>query len=271
MKKILLYILPLLLITTFANCNKDETKEDPPTDPGTPEQLLIGEEYAVGSGLKVEFYALTELFAGYNTVYFTIKDSISGEVVEASELMIHPMMTMMSGMMHSCPMEAPIYNPETKQYEGAISFVMSSMMGTWNVSVHLNNLGTADFETDVMDPAEAMIYSFPSMADSSKSYFVSLIQPTDPKVGENEFEILISNRASMMDWPYVEDFTVIIEPEMPDMGHGSPNNVDPTHTADGHYDGAVNFTMTGWWRVNLTIINAEGDTINNDRSFNITF
>lgn len=259
------------MLTAFTQCNKDETIEDPPPGPEGPEQVLIGEQFADGSGLKVEFYALQELYAGYNNVYFTVKDSITGEVVEADEFMMHPMMEMMSGMMHSCPMEAPIYNSDTKQYEGAITFVMSSMMGTWNVSVLLNNLGTAEFEPVVMDPAEAKIYSFPSMVDSSKSYFVSLIQPTDPKVGENEFEVLINYKASMMDWPAVEDFSVIIEPEMPDMGHGSPNNVDPTHTANGHYDGVVNFTMTGWWRVNLTILNAEGDTINNDRSFNITF
>ena len=271
MKKIFLYLLPLAFIVAFTQCSKDDTNEDPPPGPENPEQILIGEQFAIGSGLKVEFYALTELFAGYNTVYFTVKDSITGEVVEANEFMMHPMMAMMSGMNHSCPMEAPVYNSDTKQYEGAITFVMSSGMGTWTVSVHLNNLGTAEFEPDVIDPVEAMIYSFPSMADSSKTYFVSLIQPKDPKVGENEFEILINHKASMMEWPPVEDFSVSIEPEMPDMGHGSPNNVDPTHTANGHYDGVVNFTMTGWWRVNITILNTAGDTINNDRSFNITF
>lgn len=270
MKKLFIYLLSLAFIAAFTQCSKDDTIEDPPAGPETPDQVFIGEEFAIGSGLKIEFYALTELFTGYNTVYFTVKDSITGSVVEADELMMHPMMQMAT-MAHSCPMEAPVYNSTTKQYEGAISFVMSSMMGTWTVSVHLNNLGTAEFESVVIDPAEAMIYSFPSKVDSSKTYFVSLIQPTDPKVGENDFEILINHKATMMDWPAVEDFSVIIEPEMPDMGHGSPNNVDPTHTADGHYDGVVNFTMTGWWRVNLTIINAEGDTINNDRSFNITF
>ena len=271
MKKLLFYILPLAILAAFTQCDKNESNDPNPKDPEANNQILIGEAIAPGSGLKVEFYADKELFVGYNTIYFTVKDSITNEVVEADELMMHPMMEMMSGMMHSCPMEAPVYNSDTKQYEGAVTFVMSSMMGTWTVSVHLNNLGTAEFEPAVMEMDESMLYSFPSMIDSSKSYFVSLIQPTDPKVGENEFEILINTRATMMDWPAVEEFTVIIEPEMPDMCHGSPNNVDPTHTANGHYDGVVNFTMTGWWRVNLTIINAEGDTINNDRSFNITF
>jgi len=271
MKRLFLFILPIALISMFTQCDKTEDKEDDPIDdPIVSDQILIGEEYAAGSGLKVEFYALADLFPGYNQVFFTVKDSASGDVVEADEFMMMPLMEM-TQMTHSCPIEAPIYNSETKQYEGAIVFVMSSMGGTWSVSVTLNSLGVAVFLPTVTDLDEPKSYSFPSMVDSTQKYFVSLIEPSEPKVGENDFEILINHRETPMSWPAVEDLTVIIEPEMPDMGHGSPNNIDPTHTADGHYDGVVNFTMTGWWSVNLTILNAEGDTINNDRSFDITF
>jgi len=272
MKKLLLYILPLALLVGFTQCDKDETPEETDNQPIENNQKLIEEGFAIGSGLKVELYALTEdLYPGYNQVFFTVKDSISGEVVEPDEFIMHPMMEMMSGMMHSCPMETPTFNSETKQYEGAITFVMSSMMGSWTVSVHLNGVGTADLVVPVMDQDEPQIYSFPSMIDSTTSYFVSLIQPEDSKVGENTFEVLINKRASMMDWPAMEEMTVVIKPEMPDMGHGSPNNVDPVHTSDGHYNGVVNFTMTGWWRVHVTVINAQGDTLNNDRYFDITF
>jgi hypothetical protein len=73
-----------------------------------------------------------------------------------------------------------------------------------------------------------------------------------------------------MSFPAVDDLSISFVPEMPSMGHSSPNNVDPVYTADGHYKGQVNFTMTGWWRLNLTL--KKGDTLISDNlSFNITF
>ena len=55
------------------------------------------------------------------------------------------------------------------------------------------------------------------------------------------------------------------------MNHGSPNNVNPTHIGNGHYKGVANFTMTGWWRVNMVIKDGEGNVLNNDSYFDITF
>jgi hypothetical protein len=75
----------------------------------------------------------------------------------------------------------------------------------------------------------------------------------------------------MMDWPYEPYLAVEIEPEMPSMNHGSPNNVNPTHIGDGHYKGVVNFTMTGWWRVNMKIKDGEGNILTDDVYFDITF
>jgi hypothetical protein len=57
---------------------------------------------------------------------------------------------------------------------------------------------------------------------------------------------------------------------MPSMGHGSPNNVNPVHTSNGHYLGKVNFTMSGFWRVHLTI-KKNGVLLSNDQYFDITF
>jgi hypothetical protein len=42
-------------------------------------------------------------------------------------------------------------------------------------------------------------------------------------------------------------------PDMPSMGHGSPNNENPVHTAIGHYKGKINFTMTGEWRITCNV------------------
>lgn len=49
---------------------------------------------------------------------------------------------------------------------------------------------------------------------------------------------------------------------MPDMGnHTSPDNVALTHQTDGSYQGAINLTMTGRWRIHLTIRDGEGNVV----------
>ena len=75
----------------------------------------------------------------------------------------------------------------------------------------------------------------------------------------------------MMSWPYEPYLNVEIDPQMPSMNHGSPNNVNPVHIENGHYLGVVNFTMTGWWQVNLLIKDGEGNILADDVFFDITF
>ena len=85
------------------------------------------------------------------------------------------------------------------------------------------------------------------------NYFVSLVQPFAPKVGINDFELATHKKQSMMSWPFADSFSITAEPEMPDMGHGSPNNVDPVHISNGHYVGKINFTMDGYWNIKLRL------------------
>ena len=108
-----------------------------------------------------------------------------------------------------------------------------------------------------------------SNIDESK-YFISVIEPIEPEVGINTFELAIHYRESMMSFPAAEDLTVEIEPEMPSMDHGSPNNENPVHVSNGHYVGKVNFTMTGWWRVHLVIKKGVG-IVKDDAYIDITF
>ena len=74
-----------------------------------------------------------------------------------------------------------------------------------------------------------------------------------------------------MSWPYEPYLVVEIDPEMPAMNHGSPNNVNPVHIGNGHYKGVANFTMTGWWRINLVIKDGEGNVLTDDSYLDITF
>lgn len=53
------------------------------------------------------------------------------------------------------------------------------------------------------------------------------------------------------------------------MGHGSPNNVNPTNSGKGHYKGKVNFTMAGDWRINLDIYK-NGAVVDTSLYFDVT-
>ena len=70
-------------------------------------------------------------------------------------------------------------------------------------------------------------------------------------VGINDFEFTLHKKVSMMSFPADSSYTSTIYPWMPSMGHGSPNNVDPSHIGMGHYNGDVNFTMTGDWQIKV--------------------
>lgn len=275
MKRIYITLLSLLYLLSFSNCNKNNDPEPEP-EPELAQQVLIAEEYAVGAGMQLSYYGYQDPFVGYNHIFFEVKDSISGETLnENLVISIVPIMDM-GTMMHSCPTEPIIYDAMLDQYAGAAVYVMPSTDGTWTLNVTVadtsnGTTGSAVFDLEVIQPEEAKLVSFVSAIDPSASYFVSLIQPSNPKIGENDFEILINRRASMMDWPAEPYLSVEIEPEMPAMNHGSPNNVNPVSIGDGHYLGIVNFTMTGWWRVNMTIKNGEGSVISDDSYFDITF
>lgn len=274
MKQITTFFIASILLLGLANCDKETTDPVEPTP--SPELELIAENYALGSGLMIQYYSYEDPFVGYNKIYLAVRDSISGDKLsEEIDMAFVPMMDM-GAMMHSCPTEILEYNSETKLYVGAAVYVMPSTAGVWTLNVNVDDAGTglmgsSKIAFEVMALEEAKLVSFQSAIDPSASYFVSLIQPEDPKVGENDYQILINRRASMMDWPYEPYLTVEIEPEMPSMNHGSPNNVNPTHIGMGHYQGVVNFTMTGWWRVNMTIKDGEGSILSDEIYFDITF
>jgi hypothetical protein len=60
----------------------------------------------------------------------------------------------------------------------------------------------------------------------------------------------------MMTFVPVNDATLVLDPEMPSMGHGSPDSVDPTLTASGRYEGSLSFSMTGLWETTVTVSEA---------------
>jgi hypothetical protein len=253
---IIKYIYVFLISVLLFSCQKDEVT------PVTANYVKVAESVSSGSSFNVEFYSIDSLFVGYNKVYFKITDKISGQAITQSTLVLHPLMDMVT-FSHSCPAENPGSSLNSDGFfEGVVLF---SMIGTnsWSLTVDISANGKTE---TVLLPIKKVISTVPTrkivVIDSLSTgpgtwlvtkYPISLVIPKVWKVGINPYEITIHRMASMMSFPAVTDLTVEITPEMPSMGHGSPNNVNPVHTVNGHYVGSVNFTMTGAWRINMTI------------------
>ena len=275
MNSIIKIITSLIVISTlFVSCNNDE-----PNNQNQIKYLKMAEAVSNGSIFNVEFYATDSLFVGYNNVYFKITNKSTGLAVSHATILLHPLMNMGTSS-HACPSEDPGDSLTSDGYfKGAILF---SMVGTnsWSLSVDVTANGKTETVLFPLDKVKSTnpvkkIVVIDSLSTGSGTwtitkYPVTLIETADWKVGNNPFEITIHTMASMMSFPCCSDMTIEITPEMPSMGHGSPNNVNPVSIGKGHYLGTVNFTMTGAWRINL-VIKKDGRTLGSKNYFDIAF
>lgn len=269
------YSIPRLSALVFAlaiivvGCKKT-TPIDPeplPTDQYTLLQSDTVSQYAVA------LYAEEALFVGYNQLFVQVTNASTGDNITDVTLHLMPMMDM-GTMQHSAPTEQPGSANADGLYEGQVVFIMpSGDMGSWMVTVAIDN-GNETIDVPMMvsvaEKDDPRMLTFLGDDAAQEKLFVSLIEPATWEVGINTFTVTVHRRETMMDFPPVEDLIVEITPEMPTMGHGSPNNVNPTHDALGHYTGEVNFTMTGFWRVHLTLKRGD-DIVKEGVYFDITF
>lgn len=270
MKNLLKYLAIASFPFLFTSCEKSEETPNP-----TSNKTKVGEAYATGAATKVQLWADADLNTGYNKLYIIALDSASNQPKSDATFAIKPMMTMtMTGgmtMTHSCPFEqADATAKKNNLTPAAAVFSMpTSDAGFWQMEVTLNNNKKAIIPITVKQPAESRLIFVTTAAKIT--YIVALLPNPAYKIGSNDFELQISKKIDGNTYTPVNDFTVEITPEMPDMGHGSPNNVNPIFTSNGHYKGKVNFTMSGYWKVNLKIKDGLGTTIGEDTSFKITF
>lgn len=247
-------LLHLLLLNA---CKKEENNNPAYPIPGSLKLLAGG--YANGSATRVDIYAADSFFVGYNDLYIALYDSSGNERVTNAQITLTPLMSMMGGMSHTCPVENPASNQAKEGlFHCAAVYIMPSSTGnTWALNVNISNnenglSGTVAFNIRVVTPTVTSMKSLIAKDDSTK-LFVSIVNPLTPVVGTNEFEITIHKKGSMMSFPACDEYTTEVNPQMLSMGHGSPLNENPTLTANGHYKGNLNFTMSGDWRVYLKL------------------
>jgi hypothetical protein len=236
----------------------------------------IREFSADDSPYTVTLYNETgRLQLGYTKVYFTVTDA-DGKFISNATLNAFPEMDM--GMhKHSTP-RSEITKVEGKAlYEAYYSFLMYSGQGngTWYYDLeYIADDVSHSFIDEVIEvrnvfrpdgtTTRRVIQNFRATNDGVEStYIVTLAEPQNPKDGLNEITAYIHRMEDSNTFPAVENLKLKLDPRMPSMGnHSSPNNVDLTWDAtDKVYRGTVNFSMSGYWKVNLILQDHHGETL----------
>ena len=211
---------------------------------------------------------------GYNEIYFVATKKATGNYIKNFELTnITPIMHMVKmDKYHSTPT-----GPAAESFDNGIlavkrswvSFLMNtSEAGSWTLSYDALVLGKEgkvekkDIVVNALPDGQAWLKSFKVGDDN---YFLSLVNSSDWKTGTNTIKAYISKKSDPITTPYAlatETFTVEIDPRMPDMGnHTSPDNTPLVKQQDGSYQGTINLTMTGLWRIHLTVKDAKGNVV----------
>ena len=214
------------------------------------------------------------LHSGYNDIFFVATKKKTGNYIKNFDITgITPLMHMVKmDMYHSTPVgpdAASFNNGYLAVKRTWVSFLMNtSENGSWTLSYDAQVLGKTggiekrDIVVDALPQGQAWLESF-KVGDAT--YFLSLVNPLDFKTGTNTITAYVSKKSAQATVPYAlaeENFTVDIDPRMPDMGnHTSPDNTSLVKQADGSYKGTINLTMTGLWRIHLTVRDAQGNIV----------
>jgi hypothetical protein len=264
MKKILSAGMAILLI--ISACSK---KNNVNPNNGITGKVKAGESYATGSGIKVTLYQNSTFLTGYNKIYLVLTDSASGAAITSAAATISTSMQMMGMPNMICPVEQPVFNRDTSAYIAACAFNMATGngMGQWDISVNVKNpsngkQGIASFMVNVNNSTYNLITT--QTGSDGQTYMITLVQPLKPQVGMNTLELLVDIQNMDMTYSPVNNFQVQFTPVMPAMADmTSTNNQNPVLSANGHYMGKVNFTMTGDWKLNINLLNGQTTIVNN--------
>ena len=236
---------------------------------------IDGIDLVVDGQYKVNVYSRTgTLHTGYNDLYFVATKASTGNYIKFLDITnLTPLMFMSKmNMYHSTPTSSEVATSDINLVavkHGWISFVMNtSDAGSWSLAFDaevLKKKGSLEATTitvGALPDGQVWLKSFKVGDDT---FFLSLVNPTDWKTGANNIKAYVSKKSKPITTPYAlaaETFTVDIDPRMPDMGnHTSPNNTPLVKQEDGSYQGSINLTMTGLWRIHLKVKDNEGNVV----------
>ena len=214
----------------------------------------------------IELYSKTGATnLGYNDIKLRVKNKATNQYEKNATITWKPMMHMTS-MMHSSPNSAvQKVSSDGSLYAGYIVFQMpGNATEYWDLKINYtigSNSYTATTVINVPVETKKTVNAF--LGSDGVKYIVAYIEPKSPKVAVNDLNVGVWKMQDMMTFPVVDGYSVKVDPRMPGMGnHSSPNNVHPTQTAAGKlYNGKIALTMTGYWKINLQLVNTDGTVL----------
>src|SRR5690554_5634544 len=260
--KTLKYILALLFISaSFISCSDETAITEPNPVAGLNKIHEISEV-----DHTIEIYSEKPILeVGYNEITIRILDKGSNKYISNAEPTWMPMMHMES-MSHSGP-HSLLTNPvDNTVYKGYIVFQMGgNTTEYWELELNYKFNGQEESTVQrlsVSEPADGFKKTQVFTGSDDVRYILAYVNPKDPKVATNDFQAVLYKMEDMMTFPVVENYKVTVDPRMPPMGnHSSPNNQDMVYNPSSKmYEGKLSFTMTGYWKINLKLLN-ENDEI----------
>ena len=264
MKTIKSFIFLFALSIGITSCSDDSNGTTP-----VAENLL--DAYSLTSSFEanghvLELYSEKEgLTLGYNKLYLRIKEISTGTYVPNATISWNPMMHM-ADKSHSCPKSKISTMADNTVYTGFIVFQMASNADEhWELNLEYSFGGTTyttskQIEVNAPTDGNRTVNVFTGTDDTR---YVLAMVPFAPEVAINDFSAVLYKMDSMISFPVVEDYSIAIDPRMPGMdNHSSPNNENLIYDRDtDSYNGKLSLTMTGYWKVNLQLLNPDGEPI----------
>lgn len=259
--KTLNYILALFIFSiVFIGCSSDDSE----IVPNTLENVNKLYEFSEADH-DIEIYSEKEnLEVGYNEIYIRFKkDDAYLTNVEPTWT---PIMNM-EMMQHSAPYSALSNAEDPEIYKGNIVFQMpENELEYWELKLTYNLNGEVlekNYKISVKSASNDLKKVQVFKGNDQAKYVLAYINPKKPEVATNDFEATLYKMESMMSFQPVKDYSIELDPRMPGMGnHSSTNNKTLIYNNTTElYEGKLSLTMTGYWKINLKLINNEGTVI----------
>ncbi len=264
MKTIKYLLIALLVSLTLISCSSEDSDPILVTEDPLSEYTMLTSMTA--NNHRIEIYSEQNQFTvGYNELFVRIKDNATEEYVSNAELTWKPVMHM-TQMMHSCPASNIVKTDNASVYKGYAIFQMAGNTEEyWELSFDYVIKGQSYTSTERIEvklPVDGKQRVASFMGTDNVRYILAMM-PFEPLVAVNDLSAILYKMEDMMTFSIVENYKVTLDPRMPGMGnHSSPNNVDLSYNASSKdYNGKLSLTMTGYWKLNLTLQNQDGETL----------
>lgn len=217
---------------------------EPPPAPETPKVTLAT---GSGGGYAVELLAgASTLPVGLDALWLRVRTAGGTAVTDASVQFL----PLMDAMGHRCP----VIGPGAAGGDGLYRFhAVFQMAGAWSAEVKVTRGGV----TGVVPLGGLTVVTGKDLARTFQSggsgYVMALEFQAAPKVGLNPVVVTLhETQDAGATFAPVNDAALVLDPQMPSMGHGSPGSVNPALVGDGWYEGQLSFSMPGDWETTIT-------------------